>query len=225
MPTKTIGTPTDQGWEIWGNGYIEAPVNFPSTSQYRFVINARGDSAVGIAAIMELRIDQQPVGMTLVPATTWSPYVIDANVSSGSHNVAIAFTNDYYNPPDDRNLYVQNMAISVLTSTATAPPQGTGPGTGTPSTPGTLSPDGTLIVGTRVGEVLQGTLTPIILSTTLASVTKLELRIDGEVKATSNSNSISYAWSPKETGVHKVEVFALNGTSLLGYWTQTVTVR
>jgi hypothetical protein len=222
MPTQTTGVAVDQGWEIWNNGYIEAPVNFPSTSRYRFVINGRGDSALGIAAIMELRIDQQAVGTTSVPATTWSPYVIDANVSSGSHNVAIAFTNDYYNPPDDRNLYVQNIAISVLPSTTTAPTQGTGT---TPSVPGTLSPDGTLIVGTKAGEVLQGTLTPIILSTTLTSVTKLELRIDGVVKATSNSNSISYAWSPKETGSHKVEVFALNGSSLLGYWTQTVNVR
>src|SRR5262249_53131444 len=198
------------------NGYIEAPVNFPTTSRYRFLITARGDSAAGIAPIMELRIDQQPVGTVSVPSTTWASYIIDANIAAGAHNVAVPFTNDYYNPPHDRNLYVNNIAISLLSPTTTNPPQG--PGIASPS-------EGGLVIGSRVGEVLQGRVTPIIVSTTLLNVTKMELRIDGVVKATANSNSIRYAWNPKETGSHTVEVFALNGTSVLSYWNRTVTVR
>jgi hypothetical protein len=216
MPTKTTGGATDQGWEIWANGYIEAPVNFPTSSRYRFLITARGDSAAGIAPIMELRIDQRPVGTVTVPSITWSSYTIDADIAGGTHNVAVAFTNDYYNPPDDRNLYVNNIAISLLSLTTTNPPLG--PGLPSPS-------DGDLVVGTRVGEVLQGRVTPIVVSTTLLNVTKMELRIDGVVKATANSNSIRYAWNPKETGTHTVEVLALNGTSVLSYWNRTVTVR
>jgi hypothetical protein len=151
---------------------------------------------------MELRIDQVAVGKVSVPATSWTSYTIDANVTSGTHNVAIAFTNDYKSSTEDRNLYVDKVTIT------------NGP-----------QPDRSLIVGPRVGEVLQGRLTPIIASTTLANVSTLELRIDGKTVATSTTTSIRYGWNPKDAGTHTIEVYALNGTSVLAYWSQTVPVK
>jgi hypothetical protein len=213
MPTKTTGGGVDQGWEIWANGYIEAPANFPNDGKYRFVIDARGQLAQGIAPDMELRIDQQPVQKVSVPASSWTSYVIDADVKAGSHKVAIAFTNDYYNPPEDRNLFVDKVAISLLSSATTAPPTSTG------------TSDRTLIVGPRISEILQGRLTPIVASTTLKNVVQMEIHIDGQLVLTSNSNSIRYPWAPNDIGPHIVEIYALGSTSILGYWTQTVVVK
>ena len=45
-------------------------------------------------------------------ASSWAVYTIQANVPSGTHEVAIAFTNDYYNQPQDRNLYVDKVTLT-----------------------------------------------------------------------------------------------------------------
>jgi hypothetical protein len=257
---------------------------------------------------MELRIDQQPVKKLAVPATAWAQYAIDADITGGTHKVAIAFTNDYYNDPEDRNLYVDKVIISAATVGSApnrAPVVDAGPdqtiqlptsqinltavvsddglpqntvsllwsvvaGTGarlereTTQTPtvtfsaaGTFilrltandgalsssdeltvkvlprsgsgtpnsSQDHTMIIGPKLGEVLQGRLTPIIASTPLPNVVKLEVRIDGEVKATSSSNSIRYVWDARSLGSHTVEIFAMDSSAVLGYWTQTIVVK
>jgi len=60
---------------------------------------------------MEVRIDQTPVGTVTVDSTGWAAYAIQASITAGTHEVAIAFINDYYDPPDDRNLYVDKVTI------------------------------------------------------------------------------------------------------------------
>ncbi len=95
----------------------------------------------------------------------------------------------------------------------------------TSSPPPPHTSDHALIVGPRVSEVLQGRLTPIIASTTIKNVAKLELRIDGQVKATEAANSIRYVWDPRQIGTHTIEIFALNSTSILARWVQTVLVK
>ena len=82
-----------------------------------------------------------------------------------------------------------------------------------------------MIIGPKLGEILQGRLTPIIASTPLPNVVKLEVRIDGEVKATSSSNSIRYVWDARSLGSHTVEIFAMDSSAVLGYWTQTIVVK
>jgi hypothetical protein len=64
---------------------------------------------------MEIRIDQSTIDSVTVNSGIWGTYVIEGNVSAGIHKVAIAFTNDYYNPPEDRNLYVDSIFISSST--------------------------------------------------------------------------------------------------------------
>jgi PKD repeat protein len=112
MPVKTTGGPTSEGWNIWSNGYIADTVNFPTGGTYTFEVRAKGSYAGGAWPIMEVRIDQNEVGTVTVDASSWAVYTIQAYVSSGTHEVAIAFTNDYYRPPQDRNLYVDKLTIT-----------------------------------------------------------------------------------------------------------------
>jgi hypothetical protein len=213
MPTKTAGGPIERGWSIWSNGYVEAAVDFPGTGTYRFVIYAAGQPALGIPPDMELRIDQQPVKAISIAATGWTQFTIDAQVTAGTRHVAIAFTNDYYAPSEDRNLFVDKISIGAVSI-------------GAPAVPGPASTAQRLIVGPRSGEILQGRLTPVIASTTQTNVRKLEIYIDGELKATATSgNSVRYLWDPRQLGMHTVEVFAFDSASVVGYWSQIVQVK
>jgi len=112
MPVKTTGGPTSGGWIIWSNGYVAAPVSFPATGEYEFAVVARGTFAGGAWPRMEVRIDQGVLGAVTVDTTSWRTFTVRGAVAAGSHQVALAFTNDYYSPPADRNLDVDQVTIS-----------------------------------------------------------------------------------------------------------------
>ena len=45
-------------------------------------------------------------------SSNWFVYTIEAYVTSGTHEVAIAFVNDYNNPPEDRDLLIDKIIIT-----------------------------------------------------------------------------------------------------------------
>ena len=121
MPTKTTGTGVSEGWNIWRNGYIEETTTFDTTGTYQFDVRSRGDLAAGVWPQMEIRIDQQTVASIQVNSSTWANFSTTVAVQAGTHDVAIAFVNNYYAPPEDRNLYVDKVSI-VQTAASTPPP-------------------------------------------------------------------------------------------------------
>ena len=112
MPIKTTGGSTTDGWNIWSNGYIADDVNFQTEGTYTFDVTAKGSFAGEAWPIMEVRIDQITVGTVTVDSSNWTIYSIEAYVTSGTHEVAIAFTNDYYNSPEDRNLLIDKIIVT-----------------------------------------------------------------------------------------------------------------
>jgi len=112
MPIKTTGGSTTDGWNIWSNGYIADDVNFQTEGTYTFDVTAKGSFAGGAWPIMEVRIDQTNVATVTVDSSNWTVYTIEAYVTSGTHEVAIAFTNDYYNSPEDRNLLIDKIIVT-----------------------------------------------------------------------------------------------------------------
>jgi len=111
MSIKTTGGPTTGGWNIWSNGNIADDVNFSMEGTYTLEVTAKGNFAGGAWPIMEVWIDQTVVETFTVDSSSWAVYTIEVYVTSGTHEVAIAFTNDYYTPPQDRNLYVDKVTI------------------------------------------------------------------------------------------------------------------
>ena len=115
--TKTAGGYTSGGWNLWSNGYIENSVNLVTSGAYSFDVVAKGDYAGGAWPNMELRIDQAKIASAPVDSNTWKTFSLSGIIPAGIHNVAIAFTNDYYNPPEDRNLYIDNVTIDKIVDT------------------------------------------------------------------------------------------------------------
>ncbi|RKY84546.1 hypothetical protein DRQ11_11365, partial [candidate division KSB1 bacterium] len=108
---------------IWSNGEIYKKVDFPQSQTYEFEVKAKGDYAHGAWPNMELRIDNSVKGSKAVSSNNWNDYTLLVNVPAGSHKVAIAFTNDYYDPgQEDRNLYVDRIKISSSGSNPPPPP-------------------------------------------------------------------------------------------------------
>jgi len=111
MPVKTGGGERPPGWALWSNGYLAQTVNFPRSDSYRFTLRAYGSMAVGEWSKAEIRIDQVSKAVITVNTSTYAEFTATFSVNAGSHEVAIAFINDLFSPPDDRNLYVDWLKI------------------------------------------------------------------------------------------------------------------
>jgi hypothetical protein len=114
MSYHTNGAQTGGYWLLWSNGTMSEDVNFPNTGTYHIEITAKGDLAHGIGPEMELLIDGQTQGTVLVNTSTPEVYIFEVEVSAGTHEVTIAFNNDFWDPATrvDRNLYVDKITIS-----------------------------------------------------------------------------------------------------------------
>ena len=99
---------------LYSDRHIDEQISFPSSTDYAFTFQARGDYAGESWPILELRIDGNPVGQVVVNSNTYQPFEILANISQGNHQVSLAFINDYYDPGvEDRNLYLDYLRIEL----------------------------------------------------------------------------------------------------------------
>jgi hypothetical protein len=125
MPTKTSGVSAAGGWELTANGYVAGRVAFPGGNTIVSVV-ARGAQAAGVWPTMELRIDDTTVATFTVASTSWTPYTFTTAAYTGAHNVAVVFTNDYYSPPQDRNLFVDKVSVGSVVEAENAEVKSTG---------------------------------------------------------------------------------------------------
>jgi RHS repeat-associated protein len=120
MPTKTAGSAIPGGWNLSTNGYVEAPVSFPTSGAYDFQVVAKGSVLNKVWPNLEVRIDQQKIGNVAVNSTSWKTYTLRGTVTAGSHRVALAYTNDAYkNVSQDRNLYLDKCTVIRVATTLT----------------------------------------------------------------------------------------------------------
>jgi len=58
-----------------------------------------------------LSIDGKLVGKVSLRRADWQLLHLEADVSAGAHKIGLAFTNDFYAPPADRNLVLGELQI------------------------------------------------------------------------------------------------------------------
>ena len=103
------------------NGDLYVNHRFPSNAEYTFRIRAYGDQAGNEPAKMALRLDGRDLKVFEVTAEVDRPrlYQLKVRVKAGSHRVAAAFINDFYDPDikdpkrRDRNLHVQFIEVQA----------------------------------------------------------------------------------------------------------------
>ncbi len=113
MPIKTTGAAVSSGWALYSNGHLAQTIQFPATGAYLFAAVARGTLAMGIGPRLALRIDGAVVDAVSVATNSWRTYSMMADVSAGSHELALVFDNDEYRPPEDRNLYLDQIRFGL----------------------------------------------------------------------------------------------------------------
>jgi hypothetical protein len=86
------------------NGYVKTPIEVAAAGRYTVQVVASGSRAAGVFPIVEVRVDRKPVGQVQLATTAWRPYVLQFELTEGTHELALAFTNDYNRDGEDRNV-------------------------------------------------------------------------------------------------------------------------
>lgn len=60
---------------------------------------------------MEVSSDGVTIMSVRVPETGWTDYMVPVSVAAGARNLSVLFANDFYNIPEDRNLYVDSLTF------------------------------------------------------------------------------------------------------------------
>lgn len=106
---------------LYANGTIEAKVDFPKTGRYFLRVNCYATQAGDPNELAEMRIELGGKSLSVfgVAADEEDPhtYVIPLDAEKGKQKVAVAFTNDLYEPKAkdksrrDRNLFVLSLTV------------------------------------------------------------------------------------------------------------------
>ncbi|MFN4180940.1 MAG: carbohydrate-binding domain-containing protein, partial [Armatimonadota bacterium] len=112
---------------FWANSRAHWQVNFPATGKYYFAMMARGTPVEGVYPTAEIYLDGEKVGVMSISSEKPQLFSCSIFAKAGMRRLTIAFVNDAYRPPEDRNLWVDYFLIvpvkkEVEAEALTSPP-------------------------------------------------------------------------------------------------------
>jgi endo-1,3-1,4-beta-glycanase ExoK len=110
--SPSAGGASEDGWNLWSNGSLTTRHTFDGESAV-VSVRARGQFGGGAWPHLLVRIDERSIGEAVVDSTSYADFEFAAD-ASGTHDVSVWFDNDYYEGGEDRNLFVDTVAIAPL---------------------------------------------------------------------------------------------------------------
>jgi hypothetical protein len=109
MPIHTSGGAVSGGWLLWANGYAAQDITVAQAGSYLFNVLASGTPVLGGWPQMSLQIDGVTQDSVIVPTNQPAYYTLSAELTPGTHQLAVSFDNDDWAPPEDRNLFLDQI--------------------------------------------------------------------------------------------------------------------
>jgi GH35 family endo-1,4-beta-xylanase len=110
-------TPDGQAWNLWSSGYVGTFLRLDQPGDVQVTISAAGDSALGVAPLMNLRLDGGKESWS-VADPSYQDYTATFHLPAGTYPLRTEFTNDYYDAGQnlDRNLRLQSFGVTAPAS-------------------------------------------------------------------------------------------------------------
>jgi len=93
------------------NGLVEAEVEFAREGRYTLLISAHGTPLGGVYPRVEVSVDGELVGAVDLTTGNRRTYSLTAPVAAGLRRIGLAFVNDAWDPPEDRNLALHGLTV------------------------------------------------------------------------------------------------------------------
>jgi hypothetical protein len=114
-----VFTISADSWDGAAGGMLYTNINcWKDLTLYEGNVNikifARGDVALGVWPRMRVMLGDRVLGEVDVDASEVRPYTFDVSVESARQRLDIAFTNDYFSPPENRNLWIEHAEVHYM---------------------------------------------------------------------------------------------------------------
>jgi hypothetical protein len=93
------------------SGHIRTPIQVGKSGRYTLRVVAAGSSAGGVYPIVAVEIDGKPAGRIELSTGNWRPYLLEADLAEGPHELSLKFTNDANIGGEDRNLRLDKVVF------------------------------------------------------------------------------------------------------------------
>jgi len=101
---------TDPGAAYLGDsGYISKRVRCAAAGAYTLRIIAKGTPVKGVYPIIALEVDGEHIEDIELTGAGWRAYPVRVDLAEGGREIKLIFTNDEWDPPEDRNLTVDKI--------------------------------------------------------------------------------------------------------------------
>ncbi|MCX7600216.1 MAG: hypothetical protein N2512_15315 [Armatimonadetes bacterium] len=94
------------------NGWVEGEIQVPRDGRYKICLNASGTPAKGVFPQVRVWVDGQAIDTVTLTTGGWKRYPVFLELTAGSHILRLEFTNDFYEPPEDRNLNLGQVFVT-----------------------------------------------------------------------------------------------------------------
>jgi hypothetical protein len=108
---STGGSFGPDAWNIWSNGFISTEHDFAAGPAV-ITVSALGQAAASVLPHMVVMVDGVAIGDAHVTADGFNDYDFSFNASGGVEQIQVAFDNDFFAPPADRNLIVGTVSVN-----------------------------------------------------------------------------------------------------------------
>ncbi|MBU0677387.1 MAG: endo-1,4-beta-xylanase [Verrucomicrobia bacterium] len=105
------GSAGNEGWVLDETGEVMCVFDFPESARYTFILVAKGDMAGDEPPVMKITAEGRLLAEEEVRSERWATYTVQASIASGTHEIAIAFVNDFFDGKQDRNLYLRSLTV------------------------------------------------------------------------------------------------------------------
>jgi hypothetical protein len=95
------------------NGRIETAMNITASGNYVFTFAAGGTAAVGVLPLVGVTVDGTTRTNLFLISTNLTTYTVTLFLTAGTHAIGLAFLNDYYAPPEDRNAFFSQFNLAL----------------------------------------------------------------------------------------------------------------
>jgi hypothetical protein len=99
---------------LYTNGYMETEIQITQAGTYNLGMLAQGSPAAGEYPSVRVQLDGETLGVVTVGGER-QIYYLTAELPAGQHHLRLEFFNDYYAPPEDRNLYFFKLLLARAT--------------------------------------------------------------------------------------------------------------
>jgi len=113
-PVRSAGAPMKDGWNLHSNGEVGGYVLVPADGDYTVTVRAGGTPCRGEWPKMAVAVDRRPAVDVRVGRKDFADYAVQVPLTAGVRLVTVAFLNDAVAGGEDRNLFLDRIAIAPL---------------------------------------------------------------------------------------------------------------